>query len=144
MIFETYICSKSNQMIEFGLTFKASNEVEDSLFDVVLGEAKPTSLDIEKKLVEGSWVGRAICMAMAEANSESPLTAEGQSLVSAPYQRELAGGVLEYGIDFNHKADNSPAFRAVLGEQVNFDSDAMERDYRQYGWIALAVVKNQG
>lgn len=59
IIAETFTGSQPNS-IEYGFTFKYEGE-EDSLFDVVLGEAKPGSQDvIELDWAKFQWVADAI------------------------------------------------------------------------------------
>ncbi|QYW06443.1 hypothetical protein uan_031 [Pseudomonas phage UAntarctica] len=59
IIAETFTCSQAGG-VEYGFTFKYEGE-EDTLFDVVLGEAKPGSQDvIESDWDKFQWVADAI------------------------------------------------------------------------------------
>jgi hypothetical protein len=141
MDFTTYTCFLSDNRIEIGHAFLAQAGDEDTLFDVILGEfTSQTAEGIEPLFGKMRWVGVAICAAVQTQGAE--LVLEGPLWKSGPYQRDV-GEVLEYGIEFTSKGDE-PSFRAVLGEQRVFNSDAMEVDYQRYGWVAGAVVHYQG
>lgn len=68
MIFETYTCSLASGLIEYGFTFKASAETEDTLFDMVLGALKPCAdmnAFIERAWADNEKYARAVCAADA-------------------------------------------------------------------------------
>jgi hypothetical protein len=66
MIYETYMCAKSNGNTEYGFAFKADDS-EDTLFDLVLGETTSTNekfFSAEWEMHE--WAAKAVVAAAAK------------------------------------------------------------------------------
>jgi hypothetical protein len=68
MIFETYVTSCEYNMLEYGFVFKASEENDNALFDMVLGrikESEECTEIIERAFEENEKYARAVCEADA-------------------------------------------------------------------------------
>jgi hypothetical protein len=69
MIFETYVTGCERNMLEYGFTFKADEETEDTIFDMVLGRIKASAADcseiIERAFQENQIYAHAVCAAAA-------------------------------------------------------------------------------
>ena len=69
VIYETYTCSTSDQMIEYGFTFKEEADSEDSLFDLVIGVLPPErEVDIATDLRAHVWAAKAVVSAAPRAS----------------------------------------------------------------------------